>query len=137
MDNGDLNGRYVVRADRRQNPEIEAEYTIVEFSLFTTFQGEHRSVHLFGELTDWSIGEISEMEYDFVNNRYIKHLLLKQGFYDYQYVLFDKRTQTVDITWFEGSHQLTKNNYTIYVYYRGPSDHHDRLIGATTVRAHE
>ena len=137
MDNGDINGRYAVRADRRQNPNIEAEYTLVEFSLFSHFLGEHRTVHVFGELTNWAINESSQMEYDFVNNRYVKRLFLKQGWYDYQYVVFDRRTQTVDIDHFEGNHQLTRNNYTIYVYYRGMSDRHDRLIGVTTVRANE
>lgn len=137
MDNGDINGRYVVRADRRQNPEIEAEYKLVEFSLLSPFLGEHRTVHVFGELTNWAIGEHSQMEYDFENNRYVKRLFLKQGWYDYQYVVFDRRTQTIDVNHFEGSHQITRNNYTIYVYYRGMSDRHDRLIGVTTVRANE
>ena len=136
-DDGDINGRYVVRADRRQNPDIEAEYTLVEFSLSTNFQGEHAGVHVFGELTNWAFGEISEMEYDFRRNRYVKHLFLKQGFYDFQFVLQNKRNGIVDITRFEGNHQLTRNNYTIYVYYRGNSDRHDRLIGVSTVRAHE
>jgi hypothetical protein len=136
-DRGDINGRYVIRADRRQNPNIEAEYTLVEFTLFTNFQGGHTGVHVFGELTSWAIGEISEMDYDFDRKCYSKLLLLKQGFYDYEFVLENKRNETVDITHFEGNHHLTKNNYTIYVYYRGNSDNHDRLIGVSTVRAHE
>jgi hypothetical protein len=137
LDNGDINGRYVIRADMRQNPETEAEYTIVEFSLYTNFEGNDAGIHVFGELTNWAFGEISEMEYDYQRKCYFKHLLLKQGFYDYQYVLFNKRNQTADITRFEGNHQNTRNNYSIYVYYRGNSDHHDRLIGISTVRAHE
>ncbi|MCL2028278.1 MAG: DUF5103 domain-containing protein [Bacteroidales bacterium] len=136
-DNGDINGRYVIRADMRQKPETEAEYTVVEFSLYTHFQGEGASVHVFGELTNWTFGEISEMEYDFARKCYSKLLFLKQGFYDYEYVLFNKRNETVDITHFEGNQYLTKNNYTIYVYYRGNSDHHDRLIGVSEVKAHE
>jgi hypothetical protein len=136
-DNGDINGRYVIRADRRQNPEIEAEYTAVYFSLAANFQGENTSVHVFGELTNWAIDEDSEMHYDFVRRQYSKVLFLKQGFYDYQFVLYDKTSQTVDITRFEGNHQETRNSYTIYAYYRGRSDRHDRLIGVTTIKAHE
>jgi hypothetical protein len=136
-DHGDINGRFVIRADQRANPEIEAEYTVVFFSLFANYQGADASVHVFGKLTDWAFDETSEMEYDFRKNCYTKALFLKQGFYDYQYVLYDKRSQTADITRFEGNHQETKNNYTIYVYYRGNSDRHDRLIGTTLVKAHE
>ncbi|MCL2681851.1 MAG: DUF5103 domain-containing protein [Bacteroidales bacterium] len=136
-DNGDINGRFVIRADRRPNPEIEAEYTGVFFTLFTNYQGDNVSVHVFGELTNWAFGEISEMDYNFERNCYTKLLFLKQGFYDYQFVLQDNTSLTADITRFEGNHYETKNNYTIYVYYRGNSDHHDRLIGTTLVRAHE
>jgi hypothetical protein len=136
-DRGDINGRYVVRADRRQNPDIEAEYAIVEFTLFTNFLGADAGVHVFGELTNWAFGEISEMEYDFNRKCYSKMLFLKQGFYDYEFVVQNKRNGTVDITYFEGNHQLTKNNYSIYVYYRGNSDNHDRLIGVSSVKANE
>ena len=136
-DNDDINGRYIIHADRRHNPEIEAEYTVVYFSLLTNYQGENATVHIFGELTDWTINENSKMDYNFERNFYSKVLFLKQGFYDYKFVLFDKTSQTVDITRFEGSHQQTRNDYTIYVYYRGNSDHHDRLIGINTVRSNE
>jgi hypothetical protein len=94
-------------------------------------------VHVFGELTDWAIDERSEMTYDFDRKCYAQTLFLKQGFYDYQYVLYDKISQTVDITRFEGNHQETLSEYTIYVYYRGNSDYHDRLIGITTVKSHD
>ena len=137
VDDGDLNGRYVVRADRRANPEIEAEYALVYFSLSTSYLGDDVSVHIFGELTDWLVDENSEMDYNFERRTYSKTLLLKQGFYDYQFAVFERISQTIDVTRFEGNQQLTKNNYTVYVYYRGNSDRHDRLIGTTTVRAHE
>jgi hypothetical protein len=81
--------------------------------------------------------ESSEMEYNFERNSYSKAMFLKQGFYDFKFAVFDRDAQTIDATYFEGSHQVTKNNYTIYVYYNGTSDHHDRLIGVTTLRAKE
>jgi hypothetical protein len=109
----------------------------VYFSLPANYQGDNASVHVFGELTDWTIGEISEMDYNSERKLYSKVLFLKQGFYDYKFVLYDKNSQTIDITRFEGSHQQTRNDYTIYVYYRGNSDHHDRLIGTTIVKSHE
>ena len=137
QNNTDINGRYVIGADRRVNPEIEAEYTFVFFTLLTNHLGDNASVHVFGELTDWMVDEHSEMEYNFERSAYSKALFLKQGFYDFQFAVFDRIAQSVDITRFEGNHQLTLNNYTIYVYYRGNADNHDRLIGTTTIRAHE
>ncbi len=133
----DLNGRFYVRADRRNEPEIEAEYIYVYFPLYTNYQGKDASVHLYGALTHWSIDENSEMTYNFEKNCYEKLLFLKQGFYDYQYVYFDKKTEILDITRFEGNHQETENDYIIYVYYKGFSDNHDRLIGTAVISSNE
>ncbi|MDR2907450.1 MAG: DUF5103 domain-containing protein [Bacteroidales bacterium] len=133
----DLNGRFVIRADRKLNPNTEAEYIFVHFPFFVNYQGKQTSVHVFGQLTNWTINENSEMAYDFEQKCYIKTLFLKQGFYDYQYVLYDKVSETIDNTRFEGNHQETKNDNTINVYYRGNSDNHDRLLGATIVKSRE
>lgn len=136
-DDEDLNGRFHVRADQRPNPEIEAEYTYVYFSLSSQNLGSDIGVHVYGALTDWQINEFSEMTYNFEKNCYEKTLFLKQGFYDFLYVHSNKKLETIDLTRFEGNHQETGNEYTIYVYYRGNSDSHDRLIGTSVLNSNE
>ena len=58
--------------------------------------------------------------------------MLKQGFYNYQYVLLPTRTTNTanDV---EGNFADTENDYIIYVYHRGRSSRYDRLIGITIV----
>ena len=54
-------------------------------------------------------------------------LLLKQGFYNYKYVV--KNKDQVNKNFFSGSNALAENDYLILVYYRSIGQQHDELIG--------
>lgn len=69
------------------------------------------------------------MEYDQENKQYYKELLLKQGFYNYMYLVQGGST---DPYYFEGSHYETENRYEIFVYNRPIGSRTDLLIGYTT-----
>ncbi|NJK94628.1 MAG: hypothetical protein HC905_06630 [Bacteroidales bacterium] len=56
-------------------------------------------------------------------------MILKQGYYDYQYVFIPKSTGTFDESEIEGSFSETENSYFIFVYYKGFGERYDRLIG--------
>jgi hypothetical protein len=69
------------------------------------------------------------MIYNFEQKRYELDLLVKQGYYDYQYVYVPKNTKVPDETYIEGNYYETENNYVIYVYHRAFGSRFDRLIG--------
>ena len=48
---------------------------------------------------------------------------------NYHYALNDTSAKRVDVSFIEGTHYQTRNDYYIYVYYRGASDRYDRLVG--------
>jgi hypothetical protein len=54
-------------------------------------------------------------------------LLLKQGFYNYKYVV--KNKDRVNKNFFSGSNALAENDYLILVYYRSIGQQYDELIG--------
>ena len=54
-------------------------------------------------------------------------ILLKQGYYNYNYALKDTINNTVDFSFIEG-HITKQNDYYIYVYHRGPESRYDKLI---------
>ncbi len=66
------------------------------------------------------------MRYDTVRRMYTAALLLKQGWYDYQYVV---RSKTLPPYYLEGSHFETENFYEIFVYYRMFQPRADLLVG--------
>ncbi|MDR2562596.1 MAG: DUF5103 domain-containing protein [Prevotellaceae bacterium] len=123
----DANGKYIVGADRAQNPATQSDYVEVNFSLSPV---EHLigRVFIFGELTNWSLMDEYEMTYRPDFGGYSCTSLLKQGYYNYRYVLLTY-DGTIEIIPTEGCFYDTENAYNIYVYFRQPGMQYDRLIG--------
>ncbi|TNF41362.1 MAG: DUF5103 domain-containing protein [Cytophagales bacterium] len=122
----DLNGQYVVVTNDRPggNPEVESEY------IYTTFYfraDPGREIKMLGSLTQWGNSPEAAMKYDPKNNVYSTSLLLKQGWYDFQ---FGQLTSDgLDTDPMEGSHFETENEYEVLVYYRGLGSRYDQLAG--------
>jgi len=68
------------------------------------------------------------MKFNFDRKGYEINLFLKQGYYNYIYVLKEKGKTTGDETVIEGSHWDTENDYTIYVYFHETGSFYDRLV---------
>jgi len=69
------------------------------------------------------------MTYDYDSGAYQKSIYLKQGYYNYAFALLESGANAPDLTYIEGSHWQTENNYMIYVYYHDIEKNYDRLIG--------
>ena len=71
------------------------------------------------------------MKYNVQKNVYEGDVLLKQGYYSYQYLSVDHQgkgnTQPV-----EGDFFQTENEYTVLLYYRKLGARYDRLVGWRT-----
>ena len=99
-------------------------YAYVTFSLETPpVDGD---VYVTGGLTYWNLGNENKMKYDSAQGLYTNRMLLKQGWYDYQYLV---KSSTVKPYYFEGSHFETENYYEILVYNRPFQPQADLLIG--------
>ena len=124
-----LNGGMKVNIREHSNPQAEADYVWVSFSLPLERPFMDGSVHIVGDLTQWQLNDSSRMEWDARYRTYTKHLLLKQGYYAYQ-LLFLPAGETEGLTaTLEGDHYEMTNSYTVYVYYRAPGGRYDRLVG--------
>ncbi|MCK9255749.1 MAG: DUF5103 domain-containing protein [Bacteroidales bacterium] len=126
----DINGSYVIRTKRFRNsdfPEVQSEYAIVKFSLEHKSPISNSDVYIYGELTNYSLDENSKMLYNLETKTYEKLLFLKQGYYNYRYVLVDKDGK-ISHSFFEGSHQQTENAYLLFLYYKSISDNYYRLV---------
>lgn len=123
----DANGRFIIRRLNSNTPETEADYAWVDFYLATPKYSEG-NVYVFGQLSDWRVQPRFKLSYDENAQAYKGKVLLKQGFYNYEYVVFDDYQQVVDETLIEGSHWETRNEYTILVYHREIGIRYDRLI---------
>jgi hypothetical protein len=122
----DINGQFVVANLETGGGKLEADYVYVHFFLLSP-EPLNEEVYISGALTDWKFTPENKMEYDPENKLYYKDLLLKQGFYNYQYLVKGNNPY-----YFEGSHFETENKYEIFVYNRPVGSRIDRLIGYTT-----
>jgi hypothetical protein len=126
----DFNGKYVINLENSPQSSIEADYVWTYFTLKTPMElDEGKSVFLFGELTGWELSPYNRMVYNPESGSYEIRILLKQGAYNYLYLVGDSKTGEVDITHFEGSYYDTENSYFILVYYKPLGSRFDRVVG--------
>lgn len=129
----DINGKYAVDCDGVSNPATEADYSRVLFQLPYYDELPGKTVHVYGELTNWQTNQQSQMQYNKGLGRYELELQLKQGYYNFIFVVKDNATGKVDATFFEGSHFATENRYLITIYYMPMGSRYHRLVGVRNV----
>jgi hypothetical protein len=101
-----------------------SNYAFVNFTLASKpLPGE---VFVTGAFNYWNLNDENRMEYDSASKAYESRILLKQGWYDYQYLVRSKNLPPLHL---EGSHFETENAYEILVYYRPFQPKADLLIG--------
>ena len=125
--NPDINGNFLVNVIDREDSTTEADYTMVHFSLIYD-ELKDKSIHVYGNFNNYAIEPSTKMTYNTETGTYECAFRLKQGFYNYKYVIVDKDGK-VNENAISGSFWQTENNYKILVYYRDLGARFDRLIG--------
>ncbi len=126
----DINGRMFIKARDDQNTSTEGEYANVEFTLVHP-EFKDASVYVLGQLNNWNLNSWSKMKYDSRQGAYKLVMFLKQGYYDFMYDVVPDGETKGSVSVVEGDHWETKNEYTIFVYYRTRVPEYDRIIGYT------
>lgn len=125
----DLNGQYGIFTHDKSNNDLESEYVVLTFNLKS--EPLPQPPYILGALSQWGKNPASKMVYDDKTKSYKATLLLKQGWYDYQYGLQSPdgfQTESM-----EGEHFQTENEYEIFVYYREMGSRYDEMIGYTVL----
>jgi hypothetical protein len=126
----DFNGAYLIKnREALSNSDIEADYVYVDFFLPYPTPESRGNFYVMGKLTDWRMNKNSKMAYNYTRMGYETKLYLKQGYYNYMYVLSSDAKKGGDETITEGSHWDTENDYNVYVYHRKFGTYYDQLIG--------
>ncbi len=127
----DANGAFYIRnSDNRENNST-SEYVHVHFTLRSPrLEGD---VFVNGVWTNDQLAAPYQMQYDEGAQCYRLSLLLKQGYYSYQYVWQLPNGQIATVP-SEGSFYQTENRYQALVYYRKLGERADRLVGFAEIR---
>jgi Domain of unknown function (DUF5103) len=125
----DANGQYVVHADLANNNNTESDYANVHFVLQYPYMITSGDVYVFGDLSGNQFTGSNKMTYDFDKQQYTCTLFLKQGYYNYAYVVKPMEGNYADFTYTEGNSFESENDYLIFIYQQEFSIGYDRLIG--------
>lgn len=129
----DQDGCFVVREYNSTASDVEADYTVVHFSLdYPETPG--MMIFVDGDLTDRRFDDSALMKYNRETGRYETAMLLKQGAYNYQYLAVPPGARRGYTSYIEGDKYQTVNRYTVRVYVREPHARYDRLVGVAVIK---
>lgn len=129
---GDRNGTSVIRNIDNADDATESEYAFVHFRLAMP-ELKGAEVYVSGA---WAMGDDApehRMHYNAERQAYETALYLKQGYYNYLYLVRRKGSRRGETAPVEGDFFQTNNDYTIWVYHRRTTDRYDRLVGVKTL----
>jgi len=127
----DLNGKRLIQKDNSYSPENECEYVLVKFQISNKNLHKDEKIYIFGALSNWNTNSEFLLKYNPQTKNFETQILLKQGYYNYQYVT--KKENKISTDLIEGDYYETNNEYTIYVYYKSPWERYERLVGVEKI----
>lgn len=123
-------GRFLVREWNATDSNIGADYITVHFMLKTP-EISNADIFVDGEMIYGELSSKNKMEYDRSLGAYTLQIPLKQGAYNYQYLIRDRNSGTVKSI--DGNKWETGNQYTVLLWKRSPGERADRLIGTSLI----
>lgn len=125
----DVNGNYYIENLDYNEAAITSSYINVTFTLQDQ-ELTAADVYVVGAFNFWKQNEETKMKYDPGQGAYQYTTLLKQGWYNYEYLV---KSENLPPLYLEGSHYETENLYEVLFYYRPFQPHADLLVGYSTI----
>ncbi len=121
-------GRFMIDEYNSSDPDLGADYVTVHFTLDApeVIGGD---VYVDGDFALHRFSDSNRMRYDYGTRLYTAEIPLKQGSYNYQYVVVPKGGGVPDASPIEGNKYETRNEYLVQVFLRTPGARADRLVG--------
>jgi hypothetical protein len=123
----DINGNFIIRTLEGENANTDADYSWVYFSLESE-KFENKEIYINGAFNNWALNEFNKMVYNPLNKLYEAKILMKQGFYNYQFITKDEQGNLSNYE-IDGSYFQTENTYTVLVYYNKFGSRYTQVIG--------
>ena len=92
-------------------------------------------MHVYGNYNNYVTDETTKMKWNENSGRYSHPMLLKQGFYNYKFVIVEEDGSIDQSIQPSGNYWQTENEYQILVYYRFPGGRFDELLGYGTTNS--
>lgn len=124
----DANGAFLIRNSDNIDNDVNSDYIITHFRLKSP-QIPY-PIYINGFFTNDRFLPQYEMKWNEKNQQYEGELLLKQGYYSYQYLMMKPEGKLKPVP-SEGNFYQTENTYQALIYFKANGDRTDRLVGYT------
>lgn len=127
----DANGAFTIRNSDNIENNTSSEYVLVHFRLKS--EPINETIFINGNWTNETFIPKYEMKYNSQSHLYEAEILLKQGYYSYQYLSkgLDGKPQPASS---EGNFSQTENDYVCLVYFKGTGQRTDKLVGFQRIK---
>ena len=122
----DANGAFLIRNSDNIDNDVNSDYIITHFRLKSP-QIPY-PIYINGFFTNDRFLPQYEMKWNEKNQQYEGELLLKQGYYSYQYLMMKPEGKLKPVP-SEGNFCQTENTYQALIYFKANGDRTDRLVG--------
>ncbi|WP_295842990.1 type IX secretion system plug protein domain-containing protein [uncultured Apibacter sp.] len=136
--NPDVNGAYYFRRfdlNQERDARREGDYTPVNFSVAFSKPLDDKDLYIVGLFNNYELSDSNKMIFDEIQGRYVKTIVLKQGYYNYTIATVDKKNGQLSLSEIPGSFWQTENLYQSLLYYTPFGGTYDALIGYGEIRA--
>ncbi len=130
----DLNGKFLIKIDNSSQSHVDADYVAVHFVVPCKIPYKNAGLYITGTFTNRLFLPDYQMQYNTLRRAYELDLLLKQGYYNYQY-RHVTNTGKVHAKIPENNHYQTENDYIIKIYHRSRQTRYDELIGVSIINS--
>ena len=125
-------GRFKIDEYNSSEPDLSADYVNVHFTL-DPIERINGNIYIIGEFSNYTIQEQNRLLYDWKDGLFHAEIPLKQGSYNYEYIVLPDNSNNPSSRPIEGNKYETRNEYLIEAYLRTPGSRADRLIGNTVI----
>ena len=126
----------LIKKDFSIDSDAEADYVWVYFTLPFDFPLQNADLYIAGQFTDYQYNDRYKLNFDFEKGAFKGRVLLKQGYYNYTYMLVDQNKNVGHMAYIEGSHFQANNLYHVLIYYSDNNKYYDRLVGVAYKESH-
>ena len=124
----DANGAFLIRNSDNIDNDVNSDYIITHFRLKSPQTAD--PIYINGFFTNDRFLPQYEMKWNEKNKQYEGELLLKQGYYSYQYLMMKPEGKLKPVP-SEGNFYQTENTYQALIYFKANGNRTDRLVGYT------
>lgn len=120
------NGAFFIRNSDNIDNDTQSDYLKVHFRLKSPRLSH--PIYINGIWTNGLFNQKTMLSYNEDEQMYETTILLKQGYYSYQYLQYHPNNGAIFVP-SEGNFFQTRNKYQALIYYRGYGERTDRLVG--------